>query len=74
MEVHQHTHIPRKKWTHMHEGNPSLFNKDKQLINELVMKIHIAKRNKLDSIHHLNRLKEKANNLIPMIKEEYRLK
>jgi hypothetical protein len=57
----------------MPEGNPPLFNADKQLINELLMKIHIAKRNKLGSIHYLNRLKEKANNLIAMIKKEYQL-
>ena len=57
----------------MPEGNPSIFNEDKQLINELLVKVHIARRNRLGSIRYLNRLKEKANNLIAMIKEEYHL-
>jgi len=57
----------------MPEGNPSIFNEDKQLINELLVKVHIARRNRLGSIRYLNRLKEKANNLIAMIKKEYHL-
>ena len=57
----------------MPEGNPSIFNEDKQLINELLVKVHIARRNRLGSINYLNRLKEKANNLIAMIKKEYHL-
>jgi hypothetical protein len=58
----------------MPEGNPPLFNEDKQLINELLMKVHIAKRNKLGSIRYLDQLKEKATNLIALIKKEYHLK
>jgi hypothetical protein len=57
----------------MPEGNPPLFNNDRQLINELLIKIHIAKRNKLGSIRYLDRLKNKANHLISIIKKEYRL-
>ena len=57
----------------MPEGNPSIFNEDKQLINELLVKVHIARRNRLGSIRYLNRLKEKANNLIALIKKEYHL-
>ena len=57
----------------MPEGNPTIFNEDKQLINELLVKVHIARRNRLGSIRYLDRLKEKANNLITMIKKEYHL-
>ena len=55
-------------------GDSPLFNGDKQLINELLIKVHIAKRNKLGSILYLNQLKIKATNLITLIKNEYHLK
>jgi hypothetical protein len=55
-------------------GDSSLFNWDKQLINELLIRVHIAKRNKLGSLLYLNQLKTKATNLITLIKNEYRLK
>lgn len=58
----------------MPKGNPPLFNEDKQLINEMLIKVHVAKRNKLASILYLTRLKEKATNLIDLIKKEYNLK
>ena len=57
----------------MPKGNPPLFNEDKQLINEMLIKVHIAKRNKLGSLHYIFRLKEKAVNLIDLIKNEYHL-
>ena len=55
-------------------GNPSLFKEDQQLINEMLMRVHIAKRNKLASLHYLFRLKEKAASLIELIKKEYHIK
>lgn len=58
----------------MPDGNPPLFNEDKQLINEMLIRVHIAKRNKLASLLYLSRLKEKAANLIHLIKKEYHLK
>ena len=55
-------------------GNPSLFKGDQQLINEMLMRVHIAKRNKLASIRYVSLLKEKAVSLIELIKKEYYLK
>ena len=55
-------------------GNPPLFKGDQQLINEMLLRVHIAKRNKLASLHYLFRLKEKAAGLIELIKKEYHLK
>ena len=55
------------------EGNPPLFNGDKQLINEMLIRVHIAKRNKLASLSYLSRLQEKATSLIGQIKKEYHL-
>ena len=55
-------------------GNPTLFNEDQQLINEMLMRVHIAKRNKLASLHYLFRLKDKAASLIELIRKEYYLK
>ena len=54
--------------------NPSLFKEDQQLINEMLMRVHIAKRNKLASLHYLFRLKEKAAGLIELLRKEYHLK
>jgi hypothetical protein len=58
----------------MPTGDSPLFNTDKQLINELLIRVHIAKRNKLGSILLLTQLKTKATNLITLIKNEYHLK
>ncbi|HET6766741.1 MAG TPA: hypothetical protein VFH08_05065 [Chitinophagaceae bacterium] len=55
-------------------GNPPLFNTDKQLINELLVKVHLLKRMKLAEIYYLNQLKVKASNLIVFIKKGYNLK
>jgi hypothetical protein len=57
----------------MPDGNPPLFNQDKQLINEMLIKVHIAKRNKLASLRYIARLKENAASLIGLIKKEYKL-
>jgi hypothetical protein len=57
----------------MPTGDSGLFNSDKQLINELLIRVHIAKRNKLGSILFLSQLRTKATNLIKLIKSEYRL-
>ena len=54
--------------------NPSLFKEDQQLINEMLMRVHIAKRNKLASLHYLFRLKERAVGLIELLRKEYHLK
>ena len=58
----------------MPEGNPSLFIEDKQLINEMLIRVHIAKRNKLASLFYLSQLSEKATGLIELIKKDYHLK
>ena len=57
----------------MPQGNPPLFNDDKQLINEMLIRVHIAKRNKLASLRYISRLKEKAESLIGQIKKDYHL-
>ena len=54
-------------------GNPSLFMEDQLLINEMLIRVHIAKRNKLASLHYLFRLKEKAASMIELIKKEYQM-
>jgi hypothetical protein len=58
----------------MPKGSPPLFNEDKQLINEMLIKVHIAKRNRLGSILYLTGLSERASTLINLIKEEYHFK
>ena len=58
----------------MPDGNPPLFNTDKQLINELLLKVHLLKRTKLAEIFYLDQLNVKASNLIVSIKKEYNLK
>ncbi|HEX6168846.1 MAG TPA: hypothetical protein VFZ33_04075 [Chitinophagaceae bacterium] len=58
----------------MPDGNPSLFNTDKQLINEFLLKIHLVKRTRLAEIFYLDHFKVKASNLIVSIKKEYNLK
>ena len=55
-------------------GNPPLFKGDPQLINEMLMRVHVAKRNKLASIRYVSQLKKKAVGLIELLREEYHLK
>ena len=68
-----HTMVKTYPEIRMPAGNAPLFREDKQLINELLIKVHIAKRNKLGSVVYLNQLKTKATNLITLIKNEYHL-
>ena len=59
----------------MPSGNPPLFNSNKELINELLMRIHLARRNTITIIKiDLSKLETKAQVLIEMIKKEYHLK
>ena len=59
----------------MPQGNPPLFNNNKELINELLMRVHLARRNSVNIIKmDLIKLETKALALIEMIKKEYRLK
>jgi hypothetical protein len=56
-------------------GNPHLFNSNKELINELLMRIHLARRNTIAIIKtDLSKLETEAQGLIEMIKKEYHLK
>ena len=56
-------------------GNPPLFNADRELINELLMRVHLAKRNITSLMKSdLTKLKSKAEILIELIKKEYHLK
>ncbi|HET9744294.1 MAG TPA: hypothetical protein VFP97_01195 [Chitinophagaceae bacterium] len=57
----------------MPEGNPELFGTDKQQVNEFLLKIHLLKRTKLAEIFYLDQLRRKANNLVTLIKKEYRI-
>ena len=56
------------------KGNPPLFNTSSIDINNLLIKIHYAKRSKISITNSLRRLHKKANNLIAMIKKEYHIK
>jgi hypothetical protein len=59
----------------MPSGNPSLLNDNKELINELLMRVHLARRNIINIIKtDLLPLETKARVLIEMIKKEYHLK
>jgi hypothetical protein len=58
----------------MPAGNPPLFNDSKELINELLMRVHLARRNTISIIKmDLLNLERKAGVLIEMIKKEYHL-
>jgi hypothetical protein len=58
----------------MPSGNPPLFNNSKELINELLMKVHLARRNAINILKmDLSKLETKAGGLIEMIKKEYHL-
>ena len=59
----------------MPSGNPPLFNNNKELINELLMRVHLARRNIINIIKmDLSKLETKGQVLIEMIKKEYHLK
>ena len=59
----------------MPSGNPPLFNNNKELINELLMRVHLARRNTINIIKmDLSKLETKAKVLIEIIKKEYHLK
>ena len=59
----------------MPKGNPPLFNNSKELINEFLMRVHLARRNTNNIIKmDLVKLESKAQGLIKMIKREYHLK
>ncbi len=59
----------------MPSGPPPLFNNNKELINELLMRVHLAKRNSINIIKNdLSKLETKAEVLIEIIKKEYHLK
>jgi len=58
----------------MPSGNPPLFNNSKELINELLMRVHLARRNTISIIKmDLSKLDSKAQGLIKMIEKEYHL-
>jgi hypothetical protein len=59
--------------TKIPQGNPPLFNNDKPMINELLMRVQLSKRINLVAAQQLKELKEKAQNLIEQIKTEYHL-
>jgi len=59
----------------MPPGNPLLFNDNKELINELLMRVHLARRNIINIIKmDLSKMETKARVLIEMIKKEYNMK
>jgi len=55
-------------------GNPSLLTIDKFLLNEMLMKVHYMRRNKIYNKRNLQLLESKADTLIQLIKKEYNLK
>jgi hypothetical protein len=58
----------------MPSGNPPLFNTSKELINELLMRVHLGRRNTINIIKNdLSKLETKAGVLIELIKKEYHL-
>ena len=54
-------------------GNPELFSQDKELFNELLMKVHFVKRNNALLLDWLDEMKQKSINLQALIKKEYHL-
>ena len=52
-------------------GNPSLLTNDKLFLNEMLMKVHYMKRNKIYNKRNLQLLNIKAKELIQLIKNEY---
>lgn len=59
---------------HSPEGNPTLVGTSSVDINNLLIKIHYAKRSKISITNMLQRLHKKAINLIALIKIEYHIK
>jgi hypothetical protein len=59
--------------TKIPEGNPPLFNNDRVMINELLMRVQLSKRINLVAENQLVELRQKAQNLIGQIKNEYEL-
>jgi hypothetical protein len=59
---------------HLPDGNPPLFGSNRIDINDLLIKMHYAKRSKISIMNNLERLEKKAKNLITVIKKEYRIK
>lgn len=57
----------------MPAGTPELFGTDRQQVNDFLLKIHLLKRTKLAEIFYLDQLRSKANNLVTLIKKEYRI-
>jgi len=58
---------------HLPEGNPPLFNKDKALLNELMVRVHFIKRNITNNYNYLKLLNQKGTRIIELIKEKYHL-
>lgn len=56
------------------EGNPLLISYDKNLLNELSIKLHYWKRTSLSVLESWENLKKNAMTLMKQIKEEYHLK
>jgi len=54
-------------------GDPSLLSYDRILINELCIKLLYWKRTSITSIEAYEKIKEKAEKLIGLIKKEYHL-
>ena len=55
-------------------GNPELFSQDKELHNELLMKVHFVKRNNALLLNWLDEMKQKSINMQALIEKEYHLK
>jgi hypothetical protein len=55
-------------------GNPELFSQNKELHNELLMKVHFVKRNNALLLNWLDEMKQKSLTLQALIKKEYHLK
>ena len=55
-------------------GNPELFSQNKELYNELLMKVHFVKRNNALLLNWLDEMKQKSLTLQALIKKEYHLK
>ena len=56
------------------DGNPELFSDNKELHNELLMKVHFVKRNNALLLNWLDEMKQKSINLQAVIRKQYHLK
>jgi hypothetical protein len=54
-------------------GNPGLFSDNKELHNELLMKVHFVKRNNALLLNWLDEMKQKSVNMQALIEKEYHL-